>query len=585
MRIKKLMAAVLAAGMTATAMFSTPASALVTETNLKFDIRSSGKNEVSITADQIAAGDITVPVEIFIPENTGVSGINLKLQVNDGEVKEDGTFGNYGFKLKDAAFANPFCFDSASKGDASKSLSSVFNADTMNIIWVYSQDYSKNADASAEAGTYAWNSSASWAYTTAFAKANLIVPKGTKAGDYTLDIRTEVYDNILTNGEKSKPCQSTCSSGDSETALKFTSVPLTVKIADESSKPPVSGDPWKKDYSTADSKDQHYLIVGDVSARPGETVSVPVYVYNDKGTSGMQIHFGFDKTALTFKEFTLPAEDVAAYTATALGNAKNYPASYGFAQAYTEEAEQGSILTYLTFEVPETAKAATYPIYFEEFGAPDKSTGEKKETKFIGENPSVKMDVKRYNGSITILTSDDPTINFSEYKTDKVGDTVSLDLFNVKGDVTWSSSDEKVATVDQNGFVKTVGDGTAVITAKAGDSEYKCDLTVGGSTKASFGDVAENFGEVDLSDAMVVLKSYTQNMGGKGHTLSAELLPYANVSGIEYDTDGKEKSIEEMVDLTDAMMILRYATLIQGGKVPSWYAITKNPAAPDAPQA
>ncbi|WP_036912450.1 Ig-like domain-containing protein [Prevotella sp. FD3004] len=45
-------------------------------------------------------------------------------------------------------------------------------------------------------------------------------------------------------------------------------------------------------------------------------------------------------------------------------------------------------------------------------------------------------------------------------------------------DVTWSSSDETVATVDDAGVVHAVGAGTAVITAKAGSKKATCDVSV-----------------------------------------------------------------------------------------------------------
>ena len=45
-------------------------------------------------------------------------------------------------------------------------------------------------------------------------------------------------------------------------------------------------------------------------------------------------------------------------------------------------------------------------------------------------------------------------------------------------DVTWSSSDESVATVDDEGVVHAVGTGTAVITAEAGDKKATCDVSV-----------------------------------------------------------------------------------------------------------
>ena len=44
--------------------------------------------------------------------------------------------------------------------------------------------------------------------------------------------------------------------------------------------------------------------------------------------------------------------------------------------------------------------------------------------------------------------------------------------------VTWSSSNEKVATVDANGKVKAVGNGEATITAKAGDKTATCTVKV-----------------------------------------------------------------------------------------------------------
>ncbi len=45
-------------------------------------------------------------------------------------------------------------------------------------------------------------------------------------------------------------------------------------------------------------------------------------------------------------------------------------------------------------------------------------------------------------------------------------------------DVTWSSSDESVATVDDEGVVHAVGAGTAVITAEAGNKKATCDISV-----------------------------------------------------------------------------------------------------------
>lgn len=60
--------------------------------------------------------------------------------------------------------------------------------------------------------------------------------------------------------------------------------------------------------------------------------------------------------------------------------------------------------------------------------------------------------------------------------------TVSPEDANISG-MTWTSSDEAVATVDQEGNVTAVADGTATITATIGETTASCDVTV--SSKAS----------------------------------------------------------------------------------------------------
>lgn len=60
--------------------------------------------------------------------------------------------------------------------------------------------------------------------------------------------------------------------------------------------------------------------------------------------------------------------------------------------------------------------------------------------------------------------------------------TVSPEDANISG-MTWTSSDEAVATVDQEGNVTAVADGTATITATVGGTTASCDITV--SNKAS----------------------------------------------------------------------------------------------------
>ena len=59
------------------------------------------------------------------------------------------------------------------------------------------------------------------------------------------------------------------------------------------------------------------------------------------------------------------------------------------------------------------------------------------------------------------------------------GKTYNLKLHNTEGKPVWSSSNNKVVSVDKNGKVKALKNGKAVITAKLDGKTYKCSCTVG----------------------------------------------------------------------------------------------------------
>ena len=235
MRFQKILSAILAGSMTATALFGSgviPASAEGEQ--LTFDIRSGGSNEVVVSAETLADGDYSIPIDIFIPENPGIYAANLKFQINDGEVAEDGSFGNYGLYLSEAGFPETYCFDSKNSGASANAFVHDFNASQMNLVWVYTMDPKVNADAAAEEGTTAWNASASWSNETPFANATLVVPQDTAPGTYVFDIRTEPYINALSIGrDNPKNSKSYCDAAGNDGEVPFTSKALTIIVAEE----------------------------------------------------------------------------------------------------------------------------------------------------------------------------------------------------------------------------------------------------------------------------------------------------------------------------------------------------------------
>ena len=62
-----------------------------------------------------------------------------------------------------------------------------------------------------------------------------------------------------------------------------------------------------------------------------------------------------------------------------------------------------------------------------------------------------------------------------------VGSTVKLSASGSESIVSFSSSNEAVATVSADGTVKAVGEGSAVVTAKAGDLTASCSVAVKGT--------------------------------------------------------------------------------------------------------
>ncbi|MDE7386623.1 MAG: Ig-like domain-containing protein [Muribaculaceae bacterium] len=111
-----------------------------------------------------------------------------------------------------------------------------------------------------------------------------------------------------------------------------------------------------------------------------------------------------------------------------------------------------------------------------------------------------------YNAEIFIS----PKLNY-ERVTLKSGESVSLTDNNVWPQVTWTSSDETVATVDANGTVTAVSPGYATITARYGDSYQCCYVKVVSATIP-----AES---IELSQRAAELKA------GDTVTLSATVLP------------------------------------------------------------
>jgi surface protein len=125
---------------------------------------------------------------------------------------------------------------------------------------------------------------------------------------------------------------------------------------------------------------------------------------------------------------------------------------------------------------------------------------------------------------------------------DKVNQTIStenLPKFVVDKGLTWYSSDYSVATVDDNGVVTPVSNGTAVITCYSTETslEAVCNVTVNTVTYQK-GDYNKN-NTVDVTDAYLLLSQISKNAIFDDETKSIS----------DLNEDGR-------VDVTDAYLLL-----------------------------
>ena len=88
---------------------------------------------------------------------------------------------------------------------------------------------------------------------------------------------------------------------------------------------------------------------------------------------------------------------------------------------------------------------------------------------------AAKLNGKKYKCKIKVV--DKPTINKTK-KTLNLGNSFNIEVTGTNKEITFESSDEKIATVNANGKVKSKNTGKVSIIAKAGNTNLKCEVNV-----------------------------------------------------------------------------------------------------------
>ena len=111
--------------------------------------------------------------------------------------------------------------------------------------------------------------------------------------------------------------------------------------------------------------------------------------------------------------------------------------------------------------------------------------------------------------ALTGISLGKETLSLAEGKSETL--TATLEPEGAKADITWSSSDTDVATVDSNGKVTAVAAGNAEITATAGAHKATCTVTVTEADEISF--------FVDSSEADFEVKKFAAGSDITGNSL------------------------------------------------------------------
>ena len=244
--MKKFISALTSVALAATALGSTFAmNATAAVSSSIIDIRSGSSNTVSVASSEVAAGKVTVPVAVYLPQCSGINTMGCKFAINGDKTlgqapaTSEYLFGNYGIEM----VANAEC-NADAPGYPNPA---VFGEDDGDVSWetcgfqgkYYNLSYQNQTEVQANKNCFAlgdgksttWDKTADWAYDYPIFLFDLVLPKGLADGEYVLDIYKPSYVNVNSIGSDELVYGHTTISG-VDGAVDYTTVPLTIKVGD-----------------------------------------------------------------------------------------------------------------------------------------------------------------------------------------------------------------------------------------------------------------------------------------------------------------------------------------------------------------
>lgn len=209
----------------------------------------------------------------------------------------------------------------------------------------------------------------------------------------------------------------------------------------------------------------------------GATVKVAINITENPGIVSGKVTVNYDSTALEFvkADFLATAKGLGDSGDSNLNKPGVYVLVFGKDTATANTTFTGKAFE-LTFKVLDGATAQEYPIKLTTNTKYDFLNLDANGVAFQADNGSITLKAKQV--AVTSVTVSPKTLNLEVGQTGTLTATVMPDNATDKT-VTWTSNNDKVATVAADGTVTAVGEGTATITATAANGKKDtCKVTV-----------------------------------------------------------------------------------------------------------
>ena len=173
-------------------------------------------------------------------------------------------------------------------------------------------------------------------------------------------------------------------------------------------------------------------------------------------------------------------------------------------------------------------------------------------SKFTSGSPKgAEITIEYEAGEIVAVPAESITLDKAEISLEQYKNTIAIVATvlpeNTTDKVVWSSSNEEIATISQNGKINALKEGKVTLTATAGEKTATCELTVTAPTVLTCAQAAEKAMTASADNAIVeggkyVIRGYMTAEAGKGFATDME--KYKNISLWMADERGTAKTFQ-----------------------------------------